>query len=373
MIRKDSPTKKTFKKNLLFLISSSLILFILSFAYIIFVNNDQAYNSPYYKAKAVWYADLDTITLKIPWLDRNLQINNKLLAGKIVDQSFAAEDNYLGSVVISFNIHNENVSDRVVFRLKETGKNDWYFQDTYDAKQLQLEIFYPFDFPPIKNSRNRSYTFQIESLEGTAGNSISINKTSRNFFTRYKFSKSELINPAKLAQFLITKLNARLPLLTNKEITLIFLFSTFPIIWIYMLLPFSMRITRIMGHDSGNVFFWFLKTFSIVAFVVLLTSMLIPPLMGRRKWIPYLSLLIPAVAISINYLKIEILNKKLFSIISGLIILTVLMFGLFNYQNLQWFGISGIIITLCYLLVMPLIKYRYFALISAGTFIFLLI
>lgn len=126
---------------------------------------------------------------------------------------------------------------------------------------------------------------------------------------------------------------------------------------------------KIKDSDSNEAFAGFLNTFSILAFTVLLTGMFSSPLTGQRKWIPFLSLLIPSAVLSINYLRIEFLNKKYFPIISGFFSLGLLMLGFLTYDRLSLLGVMGVLITSCCLAIIPLM--RYFSFIFAGTFIFL--
>lgn len=125
----------------------------------------------------------------------------------------------------------------------------------------------------------------------------------------------------------------------------------------------------IKERDRNDVLNGFLIIFSIVAFIVLLTGMLSSPLAEQRKWIPFLALLIPSVALGMNYLKIEHFNKKYFSVIAGMFSFAVLLLGVLNYDRLSWFGISGLLIICCSLSIMPFM--RSFTSIFIGTFIFL--
>ncbi len=126
---------------------------------------------------------------------------------------------------------------------------------------------------------------------------------------------------------------------------------------------------KIKERDGYKTFFGFLSTFLIVAFTVLLTGMLSSPLTGQRKWIPFLALLIPSAVLSMSYLKIELFNKKYFSVIAGLLSFALLVLGILNYDRLSWLGISAALIISCCLAIIPLMKYYSF--IVAGTFIFL--
>lgn len=124
-------------------------------------------------------------------------------------------------------------------------------------------------------------------------------------------------------------------------------------------------------YDNRETFFDFLKIFSIIATVVLISGLFSLPLIGQRKWIPYLCLLLPSIAFGANLIKTEFLHKKFVTLIACIVPLVVLALGIFNYENISWFGISGILITCCYIAVMLVTKQVYLFFISAGTYIFL--
>jgi len=213
-----------------FLIFSSLILFTLSLICLIFINNNQANSNPYYKISGIKYSEATSVIQKIQWTDSGLPGWSGLLAGSKINQNFTALADNLGIISIPFDAHNRSIDDRIVFRLKETGKKDWHFQNTYNADQFQTDIPFPFGFPIIANSKNKAYTIQIESLSGKPGNSLSLSRKSNYFLTEYKFSKSQLLkNPGELSQFIVIKIIEQLSLLTVWQITFL-LFS--------VLLPF---------------------------------------------------------------------------------------------------------------------------------------
>lgn len=127
---------------------------------------------------------------------------------------------------------------------------------------------------------------------------------------------------------------------------------------------------RIKGREHNDVFSGFIITFSVIAFVVLLTEIVASPLAGLRKWIPYILLLIPSVALGMNYLKIKWFEKKYFLVIAGLLSLIVIALGINNYIGLSLLSVSSVIIALCFLSVIPLMKR--FSYIPMGISVFLL-
>jgi len=219
-------------RTLLFLISLSLTLFVISFVYFIFVNHDQINKNLYYIPEGVVFTDLTTITKKQSW-HSDSQGETALLAKKIVKQDFIAVTDNLGTIAIPFETHKRSIDERIIFRLKETGSKNWYYENIYSAQQFQNNAPFPFGFPVITNSKNKSYTFQIEALDGKPNNSISLNKTDTYFFSKYKFSKTTLKNPHTLLQFLTVKIETQMSSITIGDSLLIFLVGISPLIFYY--------------------------------------------------------------------------------------------------------------------------------------------
>lgn len=225
------------KRILLFLISTSFILFILSLGYFLFVNSDQTNNTPYYKASGAQNTGLTTITQKESWSKQNPQNSTELLAKKTIVGTFVAQADNLGIIEIPFDTHDRSIDDKVIFRIKASGEKNWYFQSVYNAGQFQTDVPFPFGIPVIKNSRNNSYTFEIESLEGRPNNSISLSKTSPYFFSKYKFSKEELTrNPLTLIQFVVVKGSNQLPLLSGYRIIILVFLMLAPFLLYFVLI-----------------------------------------------------------------------------------------------------------------------------------------
>jgi acyltransferase len=248
-INKSSKAKqnlfvKTSKKNFIISVVVSLIFFSISFIYFIFVyNNDQA--NPFYKSKESWSSNLTIVTQKELWANHILQKNKDLLAGEKINESFIAKTDSLGIIAVPFNAHNKSIDDKIIFRLKETGKKDWYIQNTYNANQFQTDIPFPFGFPIIEDSKNKSYTFQIESLKGRSGDSLSLSKVNKNYFTEYNFKKSELIrNPIRLLKFIFYKISSKSPFLTKEQILSIAIFSLSPLIYYFIYKSLSVNVEK---------------------------------------------------------------------------------------------------------------------------------
>ena len=115
---------------------SSLILFVLSLMYFLFVSNDQLNNGEFYRTEGVRYTDLTTITHKNIFSKRNLLDKTKLLTREIIQENFIARTDNLGTIAIPFDTNGKSVDDKIIFRIKEVNSKNWYYQNTYNANQF---------------------------------------------------------------------------------------------------------------------------------------------------------------------------------------------------------------------------------------------
>ncbi len=144
--------------------------------------------------------------------NKNSFINNnynKLLAGEKISGQFKAVENNLGIVSIKFQTFIRPPyldEDTLVFKLKEKGAKNWYYQNTYrDGLIYDVPIF-PFGFPQISNSKGKTYYFEISSLNGNSENSVALSSRGQILFSKYKFSKSVLLHNKKaFAIFILEK------------------------------------------------------------------------------------------------------------------------------------------------------------------------
>lgn len=80
---------------------------------------------------------------------------------KISGEFKASEDN-LGILAFRFvNPYGGGNSDKLIFRLKEKGKENWHYENTYATDQFQSDTLFPLGFPPISSSHGKTYYFEI--------------------------------------------------------------------------------------------------------------------------------------------------------------------------------------------------------------------
>jgi hypothetical protein len=119
--------------------------------------------------------------------------DKEILAGQKILGHFQASENNLGIVAVRFHTFGRINDDSVFFRIKELNSKDWYYQWTYKTDQFQPDDYFTFGFPIIKDSKDKNYIFELESISGTPGNAVALSQVEPLFIEKYKFDKSELI------------------------------------------------------------------------------------------------------------------------------------------------------------------------------------
>lgn|GEM_PF-1134638 len=162
---------------------------------------------------------------------------SKLYAKDAVSGTFKATEDNLGIVSIKFQTFIRppfKDEDKILFRIREKGARDWYYESVYrDGLIYDLPVF-PFGFPKITNSKNKEYYFEIESLNGNWSNSIAISRNGQILFSKYQFSKARLLHDKKeLIIFALKKFLSAIYTTDVRFSSIIYLLPlVFYIIWI---------------------------------------------------------------------------------------------------------------------------------------------
>lgn len=129
--------------------------------------------------------------------DENNAFNEKqLFKGEKVEGQFVAKENNLGIVSIRFgNVPDVefNKLDRMIFRIKEKGSNDWYYENIYRANLAKQNRYLTLGFVPIADSRDKTYQFELISLHGNSQNAVEISNKDPIYFSLYKFTKQDVL------------------------------------------------------------------------------------------------------------------------------------------------------------------------------------
>lgn len=144
----------------------------------------------------LYYREVSYSTLQYTHPTSEIQFSEdtELIAGKKIQGQLIAYDNNLGALGIKITTFNRLNKTYIVFRLREKGEENWYCYNTYLTDRFPNDELYPFGFPVIKDSKGKTYEFEILSEDGTHGNAIGFQKNARVFVSRYTFDKSQILS-----------------------------------------------------------------------------------------------------------------------------------------------------------------------------------
>jgi len=145
-------------------------------------------------------------------LFQNLNNSNdfKITNGTSIKGVFKANDDYLGIIEIPLGKVPKVKSGKeeiITFKIKEFNKNEWLYENNYKSKLFKSNKYFPFGFIQITDSKNKTYEFEISSLNSDKENAIEIDKNNAKFYSKYKFPINYIFNNFEsLSNFIIQKL-----------------------------------------------------------------------------------------------------------------------------------------------------------------------
>lgn len=128
------------------------------------------------------------------------------LEGEKLKNEFISGENNLGIVLVRFYNFARISSDLVVFRIKEKGKKDWYYETNYKIKQFKANQYFAFGFPKIIDAKGKTFSLEIESVNENPQNAIAISTKIPQMALAYQFTKSDLLEKGDALQFFYKKL-----------------------------------------------------------------------------------------------------------------------------------------------------------------------
>ncbi|HUD09800.1 MAG TPA: hypothetical protein VMR77_03290 [Patescibacteria group bacterium] len=181
----------------------------------------------------------------------------KLEKGGFVSGEFKARDNNLGILSLRFQTFFRPAyddEDLLLFQIKQKDSKDWYYETIYRDGTIYDVPFFPFGFPIIADSKNKTYEFKLTSLRGNDNNSVALSTRWQSIAAKYKFTKSELLqNKLELFDFSIKKF-------ANSLGTIDVLFSSFvyllPLLFYLMLLSPPGRYIMRRYLEEPTKFIW---------------------------------------------------------------------------------------------------------------------
>lgn len=261
---------------------------------------------------------------------------NKLLAGDKISGEFKAQENNLGILSIKFQTYikppylNE---DTIVFRLKEKGKKNWYYENTYKDGLIYDVPFFPFGFPKINDSKGKIYSFEVQSLNGNVNNSVALSNKSQILFSKYQVSKFLLLHSKReFAIFIVKKFMSSILTTDVRFSSLIYLLPfIFYLLWLSpfkkkILEPFVKRINRFIDeHKKEYPFKFFIPILKFVKHMLIF----------ELNWILIFTVLI-------DIFIIQLTNDVVYLVIMGLWIVTLRAYK----QNSKQSFLTGIMLLL---------------------------
>lgn len=97
----------------------------------------------------------------------------------------------LGIILVRFNTFGMISTDEVLFRIKELGQTNWYYQHTYKVDQFQPNQHFTFGFPPISDSSGKTYHIELISKRGTATDSVAVSSIEPIVVSSYQLDKQK--------------------------------------------------------------------------------------------------------------------------------------------------------------------------------------
>jgi hypothetical protein len=93
----------------------------------------------------------------------NIQ-ERKLQSGEVISESFTSPVEEFSIITIKLDSNKESDDDKVIFRIKEKGQEDWYYETKVSTKDFRPEWPYPFGFPTIENAKEKEFVWELEYL-----------------------------------------------------------------------------------------------------------------------------------------------------------------------------------------------------------------
>lgn len=110
-----------------------------------------------------------------------------LLAGKKINFEIATPHDGLGIIAIRFQTFGRINDDVISFRIKPMGASVWIYESNYKTDQFQDHELFPFGFPLQPDSRGKTYAIELESLSGSEGNHVSVDRINPIIVSKYHY------------------------------------------------------------------------------------------------------------------------------------------------------------------------------------------
>ncbi len=138
---------------------------------------------------------------------QNIDIDrDRILSGQTRTFEFKSRYQNLGSVEILIDNHGRINKDEILFKIMEKGSKDWLYKNRYQVSTMDSGQFFPFGFEVLTDSKDKTYVVEIESLNGTVNDSISISNQSKYITIKYLHNREYLLkNLTQISKYLSLK------------------------------------------------------------------------------------------------------------------------------------------------------------------------
>jgi hypothetical protein len=118
-----------------------------------------------------------------------------LFAGEKYMSEFTSHENYLGIITLQFEKFDKTdfrKEDILSFRIREKGRKTWYFESVYRSGLIHDSLHFPFGFPPISDSKNKIYEFELISQRGNSTHAIELDRQGTLLSSYHAIPRSEI-------------------------------------------------------------------------------------------------------------------------------------------------------------------------------------
>lgn len=143
-----------------------------------------------------------------------------LAKNDIYHNDFKALANNLGTIMMRFDTSHQMRSGLVQFRIKERNSSNWLYSNSYRTDQFQNDGLFPFGFPPISDSKGKTFDFEIVPHFGDKSNYLRISNPQ--YVARFVFTRADISKPMGFLGFLFPKAYSFIVNMSIIDVILIF-------------------------------------------------------------------------------------------------------------------------------------------------------
>lgn len=256
-----------------------------------------------------------------------------LQKGEIFKGEIKSKENYLGSIFISF----EEIpkvdyfgEDSIQFRVKEKGNENWHYLNNYRAGLISSSLVFPFGFPPISESKDKTYEYELESINGNNQNSVKLGSSVK-ILTIHSFPEKEIFGSKKrILNYLAIKTINSITSLEYIYASLIFALPLF-IFVIWLIVPWKKEYAKKIGTATifGLILFdiFILNSYFIGLYSILVACWILVIYLSKLNSKINLKI---SLSLLIVWLVLSVLEKNDYLLKLNIWVFTFLFIGIFQ-------------------------------------------